>query len=124
MKTEAQEYFRKLEKDINEGIVNVSDITSDKYNDAMLLARKEAYENEQQQRLIDETAQAKAKQEYITHLKSIGFELPKDIPTEADWKKAYDKPEIFGKYHIQMATSKSIKGTLDEFIQFCRQYGY
>jgi hypothetical protein len=124
MKTEAQEYFKKLEKDIEEGIIKVSDITTDKYNDAMLNARREAYENQQEQALINEAEQAKAKQDYINHLREHGFELPKDMPTESDWKRAYNKPEYFGKYHEATATAKSVKGTLDDFIQFCRQYGY
>lgn len=68
------------------------------------------------------------RQAYIRHLQSKGYAGDN---RKTDWRKAYNKPEIFGANHQSKAdqaweASRVINGGkgLDDFIIFCQQYNY
>lgn len=69
----------------------------------------------------NETTQINARLAYINHLKSLGYKCDNSL---ADWKKAYNHPEWFGKFWEQKAIFVQGISTLNDFLSFCRQYGY
>lgn len=73
-------------------------------------------------------AAAALRQQYINHLKTLGYACDNSLE---DWLKAFNHPEWFGANWQQKAAffhnrSLPVNGGdgLNDFLRFCRQYGY
>lgn len=87
----------------------------------------EAAMAEKTARTSDSTAQVAAIRAYVIHLKALKFACDN---SQADWRKAWNRPEIFGgswqaKADAAWAASRGPDGHgLEDFINFCKQCNY
>jgi hypothetical protein len=107
---------------------NLSDIKKTEYINTYFTVKQNAAHEARLREVTDSTANVvnteSSKQVYIAHLRTLGFSLTDNVPSKADWRRAYNHPEWFGKNWEAKAIDAKQTGTLKDFLQFCRQYGY
>lgn len=82
----------------------------------------ETAQAEKAARISDSTAQAQAVKAYITHLKALGYKCDN---SQADWRKAWKRPEWFGAaWQAKADAAWRASSGVKDFIAFCKQYGY
>ena len=67
--------------------------------------------------------QANQRQAYIQHLIQVhGFACNN---SKADWRKAFNQPEVFGdNWQFKADEAWGLSTGLNDFLNFCRQYNY